>query len=239
MRRFTARSVVPAVVALATVLGGSGAAVAAAGSAVRAHSPIFAGFAVSKPTAHVKHVTSTFIVPTITCDSSFSGVGPSVLVYSNVNPKTAAHITSGAGLGVACENGNAIYESVMIVNDKPFNDLTLQAGDVVDVSVRVVPAGTTVTVDDTTADVSKTRTGHGHTGVQAFIGDNSVVVDGVSDSGKLDPFTPTQVSDVLINAHPLGSEKPIRYQWVRDGTTLVSAGPLVSREDFTLTFESS
>lgn len=235
MRRYAVLPVVTAAV-LATVIGGTGA-VAASESVAKAHSAIFAGYSVSKPTAHVKHVTATFVVPTITCQSSFSGVGPSVLVYSDVNPKTQAHITSGAGLGVACENGNPIYESVAIVNDKAYNDLMLQAGDTVEVSVRVTPAATTVSIHDTTGGLAKTRTGHGHTAVQTWIGDNNVVVDGMS--GRLDPFTPTAVSNVLVNAHPLGSEHPTRYQWVRKGTTLVATSGLVDGEDFSLTFEHS
>ena len=235
MRRFTGLSALAAAAAV-TALGGSGAA-AAAGAVAQSHSSIFAGYSVSKPTAHVKRVTATFVVPSITCQNSFSGVGPSVLVYSNVNQRTSAHITSGAGLGVACEHNNPIYESVAIVNDKAYNDLTLQAGDVVAVSVRVVSSGTTVKVTDTTTGKGRTRTGSGHIATQTWIGDNNVVVDGVS--GKLDPFTPTQVSDVLVNAQPLGAEHPTRYQWVRKGTTLVSASALSGGEDFTLTFQHS
>lgn len=235
MRRNTGMAAVAAA-ALATMLGG-GTAIAATGSVAQSHSAIFAGYSVTKPTAHVKHVTATFVVPTISCRNSFSGVGPSVLVYSNVKPKSVDHLTSGAGLGVACEHTNPIYESVAIVNNKAFNDLTLQAGDIVAVSVRVVPSGTTVKITDTTTGESRTRTGRGHTATQTWVGDNSVVVDGVS--GKLDPFTPTHVEDVLVNAHPLGSERPTRYQWIRKGTTLVSASGLTSGEDFTLTFQHS
>src|SRR4051794_23130554 len=133
MRRRVGMSAVAVIAGTAPVLAIGGVAVAAAGSVAQAHSSIFAGYSVSKPTAHIKRVTATFVVPTISCQNSFSGVGPSVLVYSNVNPKTSGHVTSGAGLGVACEHGNAIYESVAIVNDKAFNDLTLNAGDVVSV----------------------------------------------------------------------------------------------------------
>jgi hypothetical protein len=247
MGRFSGRSakaaaaarVAVAAAAMATmVLGTGGAAVAASGSVSQAHSSIFAGYAVSKPTAHVKHVTASFVVPTITCESSFSGVGPSVLVYSKVNPVTGKHLTSGAGLGIACENGNPLYESVIIVNGKATNDVTLQPGDVVDVDVHVVPTGTTVTVFDDTTSMQKTRTGAGHTAVQSFIGDNNVVVDGVSGT-KLDPFTSTEITDVRVNGNSLGSQSPVRYQWVRQGTTLVSTGGLVGGTAFTMTYRHS
>jgi hypothetical protein len=200
-------------------------------------SAIFAGYAVSNPGHSVRQVTATFVVPTITCENSFSGVGPSVLVYSKVNARTGSHLTSGAGVGVACEDGGPFYESVMIVNGHAFNDLELQAGDTVQVTVRVVPGSTRVSLVDVTTGVSKTRGGSGHNAVQAFIGDNSVVVDG--QSGNLDPFTASEVSNVQINSRPLGSRDPFRFQWVKQGRTLVTASPLTSGEDFTLTFRSS
>ncbi|HWA68149.1 MAG TPA: G1 family glutamic endopeptidase [Mycobacteriales bacterium] len=224
------------VVTAAVALCALTATTAADASVTPKRSPIFAGYAVSNPGKPVRQVTATFVVPTITCVNSFSGVGPSVLVYSNINARTGAHTTSGAGVGVACEDGGAVYESVMLVDNKAFNDFELDAGDTVEVSVRVVPAGTVVSLDDVTSGASKSRTGAGRRGVQTFIGDNSVVVDG--QSGSLDPFTASQVSDVRVNSRPIGTQHPFRFQWVRRGTTLVSASPLTGGEDFTLTFRS-
>ena len=206
-------------------------------SVIQKRSGIFAGYAVSHAGLVIKQVSATFVVPTITCTNDFSGVGPSVLVYSHVNARTGSHTTSGAGVGVACENGGPFYESVMIINNHAFNDLTLHAGDTVDVTVRVVPGRSTVTLTDVTTDVSKTRSGLGQSAVQTFIGDNSVVVDG--QSGQLDAFTPTQVTDVLVNSRPLGAQRPFRFQWVRQGHTLVTASPLRAGDGFTLTFRSS
>jgi hypothetical protein len=226
--------------AATVVLGGAcvaSASVAHGQSVTRRHSEIFAGYAVSNPGHSVRQATATFVVPTITCENSFSGVGPSVLVYSNVNARTGSHTTSGAGIGVACEDGGPFYESVMIVNDKAFNDLELNAGDTVQVTVRVVPGGTQVVLDDVTSGVSKTRLGRGQNAVQTFIGDNSVVVDG--QSGNLDPFTASEVTAVQVNSRPLGSQHPFRFQWVRQRKTLVTASPLTGGEDFTLTFRSS
>jgi hypothetical protein len=233
MRRYTVPHAVMAGVAMATVLV-SGVADAAV---PQRHSAIFAGYAVSKPGLPIRQVTATFVVPTITCENSFSGVGPSVLVYSNINPKTGTHTTSGAGLGVACEDGGPFYESVVIINNKAFNDLTLDAGDVVEVVVSVVPSGTTVSVNDVTSRQSKTRSGPGRSGVQTFIGDNSVVVDG--QSGGLDPFSQTTVTKVRVDARPIGQQSPVRFQWVSQGITLVSASPLRAGQNFTLTFRSS
>jgi hypothetical protein len=234
MRR---RSTAVAAVLVAALVEGLAAASAASASVTHRHSAIFAGYAVSNPGHSVREVTATFVVPTITCENSFSGVGPSVLVYSNVNARTGSHITSGAGVGVACEDGGPFYESVMIVNDKAFNDLELNAGDTVQVTVQVMPGGTQVTLDDVTSGVTKTRRGRGQNAVQTFVGDNSVVVDG--QSGNLDPFSASQVTDVKVNSRPLGSQHPFRFQWVRQRKTLVTASPLTGGEDFTLTFRSS
>jgi hypothetical protein len=229
------RHAVALLAALVAVLVGTSSLASAAVTPKR--SGIFAGYAVSAPSIRIKHVTATFVVPTITCQDTFSGVGPSVLVYSNVNPRTGAHGTSGAGIGVACSDGGPLYESVILINDHAYNDLSLSAGDTVDVSVQVVPAGTKVTIDDVTSGATKTRVGQGRSAVQTFIGDNSVVVDG--ESGKLDPFTTTQVSDALINSRRIGALSPYRFQWVKEGHTLVSASALQSGEDFTLTYRAS
>jgi hypothetical protein len=228
------RSALAAAVVAAALLGSTGTAAAAP-----RHSPIFAGYEVSKPNAHIKNVTATFVVPTITCEHTFGGVGPSVLVYSNINSRTGTHRTSGGGVGVACENGNAFYQSVFIVNDKTVQAglITLSPGDVVVVTVSVKPAGTRVTIDDETTSVSKTHVGAGKVGSETFIGDNSVNVDGVN--GQLNPFTKTHVTNVLVDNTPLGSSHPHRYIWVRHGTTLVTASPLSAGENFNLTFRNS
>lgn len=230
------RSALAAAAAAAALLG-SVPALAAAPPA--RHSSIFAGYEVSKPNAHIKHVTATFVVPTITCEQNFGGVGPSVLVYSNVNSRTGTHGTSGGGLGVACENGNAFYQSVFIINGRTIQGgpINFSPGDVVVVSVTVTRAATRVRIEDSTTNVSRTHTGAGKVGMQTWIGDNSVNVDGVG--GKLDPFSPTHVTNVVIDNHPLGASNPHRYLWVRNGKTLVTASALQSGENFTLTFRSS
>jgi hypothetical protein len=235
MRRCPARRVTAVIAGTAMVIVG-GVSVASA-SVIQRRSAIFAGYAVSNPGQPVRQVTATFVVPTITCKNSFSGVGPSVLVYSNVNARTGSHTTLGAGIGVACEDGGPFYESVMLVNNHAYNDLELQPADTVQVTVRVIPGGTRVTIDDVTSDVSKTRVGRGQHAVQTFIGDNNVVVDG--QSGNLDPFTASPVTDVQVNSHPIGTQRPFRFQWVRRGHTLVTASSLTDGEQFTLTFRSS
>ncbi|HVT65344.1 MAG TPA: G1 family glutamic endopeptidase [Mycobacteriales bacterium] len=230
------RSALATVVATAVLATTAGSAAAATHAR---HSSIFAGYEVSKPKAHLKEVTATFVVPKITCEDQFGGVGPSVLVYSNVNPHTGTHRTSGGGIGVACENGQPFYQSVFIVNDKTRDGglIGFDPGDVVVVTVSVDRGGSDVTIEDVTTNKSTTHTGAGKVASQTFIGDNSVNVDGVS--GPLDPFTKTHVSNVLIDNQPLGSSHPHRYTWVRNGRTLVSASALTAAENFTLTFRSS
>ncbi|HVV76165.1 MAG TPA: G1 family glutamic endopeptidase [Mycobacteriales bacterium] len=229
------RTALVAAASAAALLG----SVSAASAAPARHSSIFAGYEVSKPKVHLKDVTATFVVPTITCDHKFGGVGPSVLVYSNVNSKTGTHRTSGGGIGVACENGNAFYQSVFIVNDRTVQGglITLSPGDVVVVSVKVDTKITRVTIDDSTTNVSKTHVGAGKSGSETFIGDNSVNVDGVN--GKLNPFTKTHVTNVLIDNKPLADNHPHRYVWVKGSRTLVTASPLTAGQNFNLTFRNS
>jgi hypothetical protein len=232
------RSAIAAGLTAAALVGSAiGAVGASAATATRSSS--FAGYEVSKPNAHIKHVTATFVVPEITCEHTFGGVGPSVLVYSNVNETTGTHRTSGGGIGVACENGNAFYQSVFIVNDKTVQTglLTFSPGDVVVVSVAVTPARSRVTINNVTTAVSKTHSGKGRVASQTFIGDSSVNVNGVT--GKLNPFTKTQVSNVVIDNRPLGDNHPHRYVWVHNGRTLVSASALTAGQNFTLTFRNS
>jgi hypothetical protein len=236
------RSALGALIAASTLLGGAIGAVWAASPASAAsprHSSIFAGYEVSKPKAHLQQVTATFIVPRITCQHPFGGVGPSVLVYSNVNSRTGTHRTSGGGVGVACENGQPFYQSVFILNDKTRQSglIKFAPGDVVVVSVTVAPGGSEVTIEDVTTSESKTHTGAGKVASQTFIGDSSVNVNGVN--GKLNPFTKTHVSNVLIDNTPLGSNHPHRYIWVRGGEKLVTASALTAGQNFTLTFRSS
>ncbi len=228
------RSAFVAALSAAAMLGTTSASFAAP-----MHSTTFAGYEVSKPNAHIKHVTATFVVPTITCEHKSGGVGPSVLVYSNVNLRTGAHRTSGAGIGIACEGGQALYQSVFIVNDRApaSGEITFSPGDVVIVSVGVTRAATRVTIEDATTGTSKTHSGAGKVASETFIGDNSINVDGVS--GKLDPFTRTHVTNVLVDSRPLGVNHPHRFWWVRHGTTLVTASALQAEENFTLTFRNS
>jgi hypothetical protein len=218
----------------AALLASPSAAVAAPAT----HSSIFAGYVVSKPSAHIKNVTATFEVPSITCEHELGGVGPSVLLYSKVNPRTGSHRTSGGGIGVACQNGAAFYQSVFIVNDKTVEGglVTFTPGDVVVVSVRVTRAASTVTIEDTTTGVSRSHTGHGKVASQSFIGDNAVNVDGVR--GELNPFTKTRVTRVRIDGTPLGENHPDRFVWVRGGSTLVATSRLTAGENFTLTFRN-
>jgi hypothetical protein len=236
------RSALGAVVSAVSLFGGAVGAVAVAPPALAAssrHSSIFAGYEVSKPKAHLKQATATFVVPTITCDHPFGGVGPAVLVYSNVNSRTGTHRTSGGGVGVACENGQPFYQSVFIINDKTRQAglIKFAPGDVVVVDVRVAPGGTSVSIEDTTTGESSSHVGAGRVASQTFIGDSSVNVNGVN--GRLNAFTKTRVSNVRIDNTPLSANHPHRYLWVRKGKTLVTASRLEADENFTLRFRRS
>lgn len=198
----------------------------------------FAGYQVSKPAVHVKSATATFVVPTITCKKDFSGVGPSVVVNTAVNKKTNTFTFSGAGVGVGCQSKAPVYQSILVVNGNSTNDLTtLAAGDTVTCTVKMTAAKTTVSVVDVTSGAQKTRTGKGKVGVQAAIGDRSLLIKKLPVG--LDTFGKTDFSGAEVNGKPLASEKPVRYTWTRKSTVLVSASKLSKGKDFTVHFHSS
>jgi hypothetical protein len=225
-------------IATATILLGAAPA-AAAGGTVKSRD--FAGYEVSMAKGQLRHVAATVVVPRIQCQSSFSGVGPSVIIDSNVaaNGSTTNAIASGAGFGLACENGHPFYESTFIVNNQKVDtgNVLFAPGDVIEMSATVTPDITRVRLVDETSHVTRVHTGNGHRASETFVGDESIEVDGVS--GRVGPFSPTHLSDVLVNGSPINEKAPLRFNWVRNGRTLVSTGPLEAGDDFTLTFRHS
>jgi hypothetical protein len=200
------------------------------------HSKTFAGYQVSKPTAHVNTATTTFVVPTITCKKSFSGVGPSIVVQTTPNKHNIYTDDVGA-VGVGCENRQPEYESIITINAHTFNDFPFAANDKVVVTVTVKKSKTTVVIDDTTSGAHKTRTGAGRVGATAFIGDEGLVIN--SKKTGLDPFTKTSFTASEVNGKSLAAEKAVRFERVRGKTVQIDVSKLSKGKDFTLTFEHS
>jgi Peptidase A4 family len=224
---------------ITTSLATSAAATAAAtghSAAAVQKSKSFAGYEVSKPTAHVNRATVTFVVPTITCKKNFSGVGPSLSVQTTPN-KQDVFTDDIAAVGVGCENKQPAYESIIQIDGHSFNDLPFAANDKVKVALTVVKARTTVTVDDLTSGAHKTRTGAGRTGAIAFFGDLGLIIN--NKKTGLDSFSKTSFTDGMVNGKTLAAEGAKPFEWTHGKTVKVAVSKLSKGKDFDLTFKHS
>jgi Peptidase A4 family len=202
----------------------------------------FAGYQLSKPATHVKSATATFTIPTISCKKNFSGVAEGVVIDSTVNKKTNSFVQTVGGIGAGCSKHQPEYVSIIDVDSTNSNDLVgLAPGDKVQVTVKTSPTRDSVTVDDLTAKVHKTRAGKGTTGLTADIGGSALDINNIGVG--LDKFTPISVTAATINGKSLAAEKASVVTWVRTkrgkSTVLVTAGKLSKGKDFTVTFKHS
>lgn len=206
---------------------------ASAPQAARA-SRTFAGYEVSKP-SHIRTVTTTFVVPTITCKKSLSGVGPSIVVRTAA--KRGASTDDIAAVGVACVRKSPRYESIIAVNGHAYNDLRFAARDRVVATMTVRPSRTSVTLHDLTSGAHKTRTGAGRLGSVAYLGDEGLIVN--SKHTGLDPFTRTSFTGSQVNGRSLAAQHAVPFERKRGSTVQISVGRLRTGGDFVLTFRHS
>jgi hypothetical protein len=211
-------------------------AAAAASHAKPQPSKTFAGYEVSKPKTGIKSATAIFVVPTITCKKSFSGVGPSVVVQTKPN-KHNVYSDDVAAVGVGCANKHAEYESIITIGSHSFNDFPFAAGDKVVATVKLTKSKTTVEVDDTTSGAHKTRTGRGGVGAIAYIGDQGLVIN--KKKTGLDPFTKTVFTNSEVNGKSLVAEKATAFERTRGKTVQIAVSKLSKGKDFDLTFTHS
>jgi hypothetical protein len=198
--------------------------------------PSFAGYQVTKTKGRITAASTTFVVPTITCKKSFSGVGPSVIVQTKVDAKGGV-AQSGAGVGVACDNQQPIYTAVVIVNGAEDNDFAVTPGDVVLASVHLTAASTSVDITDTTSGADKTATGDGSVGATALIGDSGI--DFGNASVGIDPFTKTAFTAAKVNNKPIGKLGAVAVQRTHGKRVQIAVGRLLKKQNFSLTFKNS
>lgn len=222
------------------MLAGAGA-VATASASEKTPKPLtsrtFAGYQVTVPKTHIQSATVTFVVPTITCHKNYSGVGPSILIDSTVVKNTYTY--SGGGIAVVCENKQPNYVALPIVDGLNYNDtnVPIAAGNTVTVTVKYASKTIVTLTDDTTHQVD-THTGKRSVGLTASFGDSGIQVN--HKGLGLDAFTTTQFSDAEINGRPFGGRTPLRYEWVDSHkVTLVTAGAITDKDDFTTSFKHS
>ena len=238
--RYAAATAV-AVLGTLTVVGASVAVAGASVAATPANAPsttrTFAGYLVSEPTTHIRTAKVTFVVPTITCVRSFSGVGPSVVIASTV--VRHRYSDSGGGVAVACQNKIPTYLALPIVDGLNYNDhqVAISAGNKITLTVNYGSRTTVTLTNDTTHQVD-TRTGAKSLGSAAYFGDSGVEVN--HNGLGIDPFTQTSFSGATVNGRPIGSLSPVHDNWVDSKhVVLVSSGALSHNTDFTTTFRHS
>ncbi len=216
-------------------------AAAAPGSVAK--SSTLAGYLVTKTKVHIRSVSATFKIPTITCKKNESGVGPAVIVENEPRTSAARLYSDSSAVAVACQNKTPVYESIISVNNVEYpNKYTdLAVGDKVVSTVTIGPRKTVVAFDDVTRKEAETESGRTRTMTNAWIGATSLAVtsSGSHRAIAIDPFTPIAVTHATVNGGSLASESPTRYNWVVGGTTLVSAGRITHGGNFTATFRHS
>jgi hypothetical protein len=200
------------------------------------HNSSFAGYEVQKTKGKVTSASTTFVVPTITCKKSYSGVGPAVLINTKPNKKNV-YTYSGAGVAVTCQNKVPDYQAVVIVNASEDNDFTVTPGDKINVTVHMSSSKTKVEADDVTSGMTATKKGHGKTGETALIGDASIAF-GKTTVG-IDPFTKTSFTDGQVDNKNLGHEKAFPVERTHGSTVQIAVSKLKHGKDFILTFKNS
>lgn len=206
-------------------------------STSRVSNPSFAGYQVTKTKGKITEAATTFVVPTITCKKTFSGVGPSVIVQTRATSKGAV-TQSGAGVGVACQDRQPMYKAVLIINGDEDNDVfDVAPGDVIVATVHMSATATSADISDTTSSANKTESGTGGIGAIALIGDSGINF-GTTSVG-IDPFSKTAFTGAEVNAKPVGKLNPVAVQRTHGNTVQIAVSRLVKKQNFVLTFKHS
>jgi hypothetical protein len=108
-----------------------------------------AGYEVTSPPAS-SAVSDRFTVPTLTCTSTLSGMGPGAYVFTSAGSATAATVFS------ICESGSPLYLGYVIVDGAATQtSFTPAAGDAMSVSITETASGSKAMLRDVTQNVSK------------------------------------------------------------------------------------
>jgi hypothetical protein len=127
----------------------SAARVAAAVENANSKSTAQAGYEVGTPPAS-SAVSDTFTVPTLTCTSTLTGIGPGAYIF------TSAGSTSAATVFSVCDGGSPLYLGYVIVDGTATQtSFTPAAGDAMTATVTETASGSKATLRDATQKVSK------------------------------------------------------------------------------------
>jgi hypothetical protein len=181
----------------------------------------FAGYETSVAAGSATVATSSFTLPTVTCDTTDRAIarGVAVLIDSG-KTASAAYVFTG------CVSGVATYYPGVIVSgtETDYPSMPVAAGDVIDVTVKVSVNRTKVEVTDVTTNVTEKLKGSGASASGTLFGDSGWG----SSTGLLEHvpiFTKLTYKDCLIDGNTLASSHPHALQRVNSiGTVQITPG---------------
>jgi hypothetical protein len=173
-------------------------------------SSTFAGYQASIHRASVT-VSARFRLPALSCTSAYRAITPVAGVNIGV-------LYSAAFVFTACRHGAAEYFPAVVMNgnETDFRRTRLHRGNLIQVSTRVTPTRTTVSVTDLTTKVRKRLTGRPYSSppINAYVGDGQAVVNG--NELRVPDFGTLTFTKCFINGKRLARWHPGRYQRLRD-----------------------
>jgi hypothetical protein len=191
-----------------------------------------AGFVDFAPAHGISSVSTTFVVPTITC--AIANAGQSFGVWG-FDSQTA--FVAEAAVQTYCSGSNPVYNFYILANSSHFTENGVGPGDKVVASYFQTPGWTQATVHDLTSGV--TWIANWATAdlpaVRLDIG-----VDIGPGNGYIAPFGSVPFTKTQINGDYLIYSGAPEYNWVSlPHRTLVSASPITSGDSFKLVFHHS
>lgn len=176
------------------------------GDAANATSTGFGGWAFSPKTA--TSVTAEFKLPTLTCTSTTSGVGPGTYM---VTGSTSSPNFNASGVLLECSSGKlAGAAAVTVDGTTTFSTHALRVGDLMKATIVTSKSKTTVTVADLTKGdtFTLTKSGKGAAALQEFVIDDSLVSSKTSKQLPVANFGTISFSSGAVSGKPLGSVTP-------------------------------
>ncbi len=178
-------------------------------------------------------VGATFRAPAITCASAsdFEWLLPGIWIYDD-----NSNLVQEIDVNLDCDNGEQLRESEICVDGSACDtSLTINPGDVVEVSWSNGPGSSLGTVRDRTQHTVASVSGPKQTNdFTVFVGDEGPTAFGVT---AVPTFTKVSFSNVSVNGQYLGDWSPLRYNLKTASTTQIAAGAISSGLNFTTTFK--
>jgi hypothetical protein len=211
----------PVVIAFAALSAGTAGAAGATNGPI-VHTNHFAGYEAS---VAATQVASAFVVPTISCTDTYSGIVP----FAALNNFTTNEF-SAAGVSAQCLKGTPTYQAYTEINDAiEYSSQVVNPGDTIDVSVQASSTSTTAKVTDVTNGSASTSTQSGPGGGGTFTS-ASVGAGGVgTPKNPSPPFGSIAFSGSKVNGEGLNVAGPAyRYEWFTKKVLIVATSLLTS-----------